>query len=397
MASTDDSCPWGFCENGGECIPGMFGPPDTCECPFGYSGENCETRDCSTVFITTRDQSAPVSGNDDVIGLYTRLADPYDGRDVYKKYDADVGLFYMSDDWSWVVGQTMGSYPVRMSVQYSWAYPDQATGPFYLWSDAGWVKEPNLAILCSYAFIGETISNSHADPPCASSPCQNGGACIQHDDYTVSYPFYSCSCVEGFNGTNCEKNIRDECASNPCFNGATCVDGVDSYTCECIFGSTGTHCERVLPYFKEQFLQYEVNPTAAPIECYVCDSVSDGHCDVDQSTLSEEFRNNTETTQACSGGACWVVRTAVDDQLVSYQRSCAYNNLECDDILALENCQEDPDGTKVCYKCCTASQCNSGLLTGTAVIALPDSGGANYIGLPWLLLLAAALSVVVSG
>ena len=35
----------------------------------------------------------------------------------------------------------------------------------------------------------------------------------------------------------------DECSSNPCLNGATCVDGTNGYTCTCVAGYTGTNCE----------------------------------------------------------------------------------------------------------------------------------------------------------
>ena len=33
---------------------------------------------------------------------------------------------------------------------------------------------------------------------------------------------YTCSCVAGYFGNDCETDI-DECASNPCTNGASCI------------------------------------------------------------------------------------------------------------------------------------------------------------------------------
>ena len=35
----------------------------------------------------------------------------------------------------------------------------------------------------------------------------------------------------------------DECASSPCQNGGTCTDGVNSYTCTCVAGYEGDNCE----------------------------------------------------------------------------------------------------------------------------------------------------------
>ncbi|XP_078694877.1 uncharacterized protein LOC144923869 isoform X1 [Branchiostoma floridae x Branchiostoma belcheri] len=385
-----ESCPWDYCQNWGLCLAGEDGAPDTCQCMYGYSGPNCETRDCPTLRITTADGQRPASGNDVTLGLYTRETDKFNGRDLYKKTDcSNCWLFYMAFENLWLLGNTVGSFPAMMVAENPHKYPEQSAGPFYLWGNGEWTQEPQLEIRCT------------ADPPCGPpSPCQNGGVCIEHSNYWYPEPYYLCNCLAGFYGANCENNT-DECDSSPCFNGATCVDGVDSYTCECIFGTIGTHCERVLPYFREQFLIYEEDPTPAPTVCYVCDSSGDDHCDVAQYTLPEEFHNTTNTTQACSSGACWIVRTAVGGQSVSYQRSCAYNNMECDDILALENCQEDGD-TKVCYRCCTSDRCNSALLTGNAVFVLPDSGsgGAAYIGPPpWLLLLltAAVQSVILNG
>ena len=35
----------------------------------------------------------------------------------------------------------------------------------------------------------------------------------------------------------------NECSSTPCQNGGTCTDAVNSYTCACVPGYTGTNCE----------------------------------------------------------------------------------------------------------------------------------------------------------
>ena len=35
----------------------------------------------------------------------------------------------------------------------------------------------------------------------------------------------------------------DECSSSPCQNGGTCTDAVNSYTCACVDGYNGDDCE----------------------------------------------------------------------------------------------------------------------------------------------------------
>ncbi|KAJ8726204.1 hypothetical protein PYW07_000902 [Mythimna separata] len=71
---------------------------------------------------------------------------------------------------------------------------------------------------------------------CWSSPCQNGGTCI---DGIASY---NCSCPDGFIGDNCETNYN-ECESNPCLNNGTCIDMNNGYLCSCVPGFSGEHCE----------------------------------------------------------------------------------------------------------------------------------------------------------
>ena len=58
---------------------------------------------------------------------------------------------------------------------------------------------------------------------CATLPCRNRAQC------TDGMGSYSCSCLSGYKGQDCEIDT-DECASIPCLNGAGCQDGVASYS-----------------------------------------------------------------------------------------------------------------------------------------------------------------------
>jgi hypothetical protein len=74
------------------------------------------------------------------------------------------------------------------------------------------------------------------DNHCAPNPCQNGATC------TNGTSGYTCACLPGWTGINCDVNI-DDCAGHPCLNGGTCTDGANAYTCACPAGYTGDHCQ----------------------------------------------------------------------------------------------------------------------------------------------------------
>lgn len=72
-----------------------------------------------------------------------------------------------------------------------------------------------------------------------SSPCQNGGTCVDSNGFESHSS--SCLCAPGFTGEFCEINI-DACESNPCLNGGTCTNHGLVYACVCLPAFTGLIC-----------------------------------------------------------------------------------------------------------------------------------------------------------
>ena len=66
---------------------------------------------------------------------------------------------------------------------------------------------------------------------CAFFPCQNEATC----QTTPPSHDYTCQCVPGFTGSDCETNI-DDCVDHTCPNHTVCVDRIQNYTCECRIG-----------------------------------------------------------------------------------------------------------------------------------------------------------------
>ncbi|XP_035688970.1 fibropellin-1-like [Branchiostoma floridae] len=82
--------------------------------------------------------------------------------------------------------------------------------------------------------------------------CKDTDECLDNDgrgpcDHICTDMFgsYRCSCRDGYStgsdGFSCVDN--DDCRSYPCENGATCLDGGGNYTCQCLSGFKGDNCE----------------------------------------------------------------------------------------------------------------------------------------------------------
>ncbi|XP_061116405.1 versican core protein-like isoform X2 [Conger conger] len=103
-----------------------------------------------------------------------------------------------------------------IGVRTMYRYPNQTGFP-----------EPSLK-LGAYCFRGINC--------CTENMCLNGGTCYSMGES------YTCSCLPGYSGDNCEIDI-DDCQSNPCHNGGTCVDCENAFICVCLPSYSGTLCE----------------------------------------------------------------------------------------------------------------------------------------------------------
>ncbi|XP_052124491.1 basement membrane-specific heparan sulfate proteoglycan core protein isoform X6 [Frankliniella occidentalis] len=73
--------------------------------------------------------------------------------------------------------------------------------------------------------------------PCHFAPCQNGAACN-----AIGALQYTCSCLEGFSGHDCEVESDMCLILHPCLNGGKCTGSLSSFKCHCPIGFGGATC-----------------------------------------------------------------------------------------------------------------------------------------------------------
>ncbi len=170
--------------------------------------------------------------------------------------------------------------------------------------------------------------------------CTIGTYCIT--DNTVSCDntigSYTCNCVNGYNGNNCQNNIND-CQDDSCSFGGTCNDGVASFTCTCAPGYTGETCTIDINECADDPCQND-GTCVDQVNGYRCDCVEQYEgtdCEVDV--------NECETQSPClNEGVC-------QNHDGGYSCDCVgrWINPTCD-VCEIENCvTTDCDGPR--YQC----------------------------------------------
>ncbi|XP_058980715.1 protein eyes shut isoform X2 [Musca domestica] len=191
-----DECWSGPCQNGGTCVDGVA--YYNCTCPDGFSGANCEENvdEC---------MSNPCQNGGHC-------------RDRNNGYTCTCQPGYLGDHCEVDVAVCETGTGARCQNG-----GECLEGPgleFYCECPAGW-----------HGRICQDEINE-----CDSSPCQNGGMCV---DKLASYV---CACPMGYTGTNCEEEILI-CADNPCQNNALCLMEEGVPTCYCVPDYHGEKCE----------------------------------------------------------------------------------------------------------------------------------------------------------
>ncbi|KAJ8923684.1 hypothetical protein NQ315_010265 [Exocentrus adspersus] len=154
-------------------------------------------------------------------------------------------------------------------------------------------------------------------------PCRNGGTC-----FNTGQGSYTCSCPNGFNGTDCEIPM-DDCSRTPCLNGGTCNSKGTYNVCACPIGFGGPRCETSTKTCSEQ-------PCKNGGTCINTDAGYQCSCRSGYNGVDCEHQVSSCSPNPCkNGGTC-------AETSESYQCMCpsGFDGKHCE--INIDDCQGNP-------------------------------------------------------
>uniref|UniRef100_A0AAQ6A5I4 Delta-like protein n=1 Tax=Amphiprion ocellaris TaxID=80972 RepID=A0AAQ6A5I4_AMPOC len=205
------------CKNGGRCHALLDG--FMCECLQGFTGNTCENDPCSPNPCQNKAQCHGRSGD-----FYCSCPDDYEGKTCSELKD------HCKTNHCQVIDSCTVAVATNDTQRKVWHISSNVCGPHgrCISLPAG-----NFSCSCDPGFTSTYCHENIND--CASSPCKNGGTCID------GINSFKCFCPDGWNGSLCDVDVN-ECSRDPCQNGGRCVDLLNDFYCNCVDNWKGKTC-----------------------------------------------------------------------------------------------------------------------------------------------------------